>query len=403
VSTADSSQRRFDVKVGSTTLGSIRSLLPKSSSTSATSLPASASRLEVHAPVRAAAQQWLTVVTAGASTGEQVRLSAADGNVTSGNLVGVELSAPQGQVVLFAADQAAATSVTSAEYTVSAASANHVIVDVEPSSSGYAVTATPSGGKLRVRVSPGGSFMASTAKGLAFSVSAAGTVTASVPTSTPSNPSTPTDPTTSPTPTDTSTGTSQTITLTQGVNGYNGVTDASIASLNYSSSSNPTGTVYKTNDMLYTYALDYTAKALVRFDVSQIPSAASVVSAKLDVTFESWVGPQVLLGNFLKTPWSYSASSLGWSSGGSGTAWTTPGIGSGDFQGTSFSFSNIDASGYQRRSVALDPTTVQAWVKSAAANQGLVLANRDTGKVLRIFSSEAADATKRPSLTVTYR
>lgn len=399
-STSDASQRRYDVVVGSSQVGSIRSLLPKNASVSATSLPASASRLEVHAPVRAAAQQWLTVVTAGATTGEQVRLSAADGNVAAGNLVGVELQAPQNQVVLFSADQAATASVTSADYTVSAAAANHVIVDVEPSSGGYSVTATPSGGKMRIRVTQGGSLLASSAKSLSFSVSASGSVSATAPV----NPTTPgSDPAPStPTPSTPSSGASKTLTLTQGVNGYTGVTDASIASLG-ASAGNPVGTVYKTNDMLYTYALDYTAKALVRFDLSQVPATATIDSAKLDLTVESWVSAQVLVGNFLSTPWSYSSSSFGWASGGSGTAWKTPGIGSSDVKGPSFSFLNIDGSGYQRRSVTLDAASVQAWVKTPSANQGVVLANRDANKVLRIYSSEAADAAKRPSLTVTYR
>jgi hypothetical protein len=401
--TADSSQRRYDVVVGSNVVGSIRSLLPKNASLTVTSLPAAASRLEVHAPVRAASQQWLSVVTAGATTGEQVRLSAADGNVAAGNLVGVELQAPQSQVVLFAADQAATASVTSADYSVSAAAANHTLVDVEPSSSGYSVTATVTSGKLRVRVSPGGAFVASAAKTLSFSVSATGSVTAlalappvTPPPVTPP-PVTPppvTPPPVTPppvTPPPTSAGT---VTFTQGVNGYTGVTDASIAS---------TGTVFKTNDVLYSWVLDYTAKALIRFDVSQIPTTASVVSAKLDMTFESWVSPQALNVNFLKTPWSYSATSFGWTSTGSGTAWTVPGIGSGDFYGPTLLFQNLDASGYQRRSMALDAASVQAWVRSASANQGLALTNRDAGKVLRIYSSEAADAAKRPTLTLTYQ
>lgn len=404
VATADASQRRFDVSVGSSVLGSIRSLLPKNATTSTKSLPASAARLEVHAPASGATQDWLTVVTAGPTSGEQVRLSSADGNVTAGNLVGVELAEPQNQVVLFSADHAATKTVTSAEYTVAVAAKSHVLVDVEPSSDGYSVTATPADGKLRIRVSPGGSFVASPARTLAFSVSATGSVTAAAaPTTSPATPSTPTEPTTPQTPTTPSSGETQTVTLTQGVKGYAGVTDASIANLNYSSSSNPTGTVYRTNDMLYAYALDYTAKALLRFDVSQIPATASVVSAKLDLTVESWVSPQALVGNFLKTPWTYSASAFGWQSGGSGTAWSSPGIGTGDVRGPSFSFLNIDASGYQRRSVALDAASVQAWVESPSANQGIVLANRDPSKVLRIFSSEAADATKRPTLTVSYR
>jgi hypothetical protein len=187
------------------------------------------------------------------------------------------------------------------------------------------------------------------------------------------------------------------------VNGYSGVTDVSVSSLNYSSTNNPTGTVYKTNDMLYTYTLDYTSKGLIRFDVSQIPASATVVSAKLDLTFESWVGPQTLAGSYLTTPWSYASAGLGWTNGGAGSAWTSVGVGPGDVHGPTFNFLGIDASGYQRKSVALDTANVQAWVRSAAANQGLLLANAESAKVLRIFSSEAADAAKRPSLTVSYQ
>jgi hypothetical protein len=416
--TADSSQRRYDVVVGSNVVGSIRSLLPKNASVSATSLPASASRLEVHAPVRAAAQQWLSVVTAGATTGEQVRLSAADGNVAAGNLVGVELLAPQSQVVLFSADQAAAATVTSADYTVSAADANHVLVDIEPSSSGYSVTATVSDGKMRIQVSPGGSFVASAAKTLSFSVSATGAVTATVPSETapaptpaPVPPPTPDpapapDPAPDPTPVPApapAPSAATTVTFTQSVDGYAGVTDASIANLDYSATDNPIGTVYTNNDVLYTYTLDYTAKGLIRFDLTQIPTDASILSAKLDMTFESWVSPQELLGNFLTTPWSESAQGFGWTSGGAGSNWSVPGIGSADVHGPTFAFADIDASGYQRRSVTLDAASVQAWVRNASANQGLVLANSDAGKVLRIYSSEVSDPAKRPTLTVTYQ
>ena len=177
-SVSDTTQRRFDVVVGGAELGSIRTLLPRSATTTTTSLPASAARLEVHAPVRAASQDWLTVVTTGATTGEQTRLSPDDGNVASGNVVGVELGAPRNQVVLFARDHAAAASVTSVEYSVTQTAAEHVLVDVEPASGGYAVEATASGGKWRIRVSPGGTLRASAEKTLSFAVSASGAVTA---------------------------------------------------------------------------------------------------------------------------------------------------------------------------------------------------------------------------------
>jgi hypothetical protein len=182
---ADATQRRYDVVIGSAQIGSVQTLLPKSATTSTTALPASASRLEVHAPVKAAAQQWLTTVTAGADVGEQVRLSADDGNVIAGNLVGVELTAPQSQVVLFAADHAATGSVTSAEYLVSQTAAEHVLIDVEPSSGGYTVTATASEGKWQISVAAGGPLAASSSKTLSFKVSATGTVSASSTTTTP--------------------------------------------------------------------------------------------------------------------------------------------------------------------------------------------------------------------------
>jgi len=181
------------------------------------------------------------------------------------------------------------------------------------------------------------------------------------------------------------------------------VQDASISSLGYSSSGNPVGTLYKTNDALYTYTLDYTTKGLIRFDVSALPVGATVTAATLDVTFESWVGPQTLNGNFLKTPWSYTSTALGWANGGAGSAWATPGIGVADTLGPTFQFLAVGGTGYQRKSVPLDIASVQAWVGNSAANQGLVLANADVNKVLRICSSEAANIAQRPTLAVTFQ
>jgi hypothetical protein len=176
-STSDSTQRRLDVSGGS-----IRTLLPRGAAIETTALPGGTTRIEAHAPVRQAEQQWLSVVTADASVPEQTRLSAADGNVTTGNLVGVHVQTARQQVVLFAADQAVTAQVSSAEYSVAqTGEADHLLVDVAPSSTGYSVTASQAGGKLVVRVSAGGSLRASQAGTLSFSVSASGQVSAAVP------------------------------------------------------------------------------------------------------------------------------------------------------------------------------------------------------------------------------
>ena len=416
-STPDGSQRRFDVVVNGATAGSVRTLLPRNASIKTTSLPAGAMRLEVHAPVRAAAQQWLSVVTTGGA-GNATRISSADGNMTSANMVGAEIQGARNQVVLFAADQAATGSVTRAEYSVEQRDGDHVLVDVEPSSAGYAVSATASAGKLLIRVSAGGPHQASATKTLSFGVSAAGAVSGAAappppppstppppaPTTPPPAPTTPPPATTvPPTPlpvTPIPTPTALTVSFAQGVNGYTGVRDASISNLYYPSS--PNGTTFKDNDALYAYTLDYTTKALIRFDVSSIPTTAKVVSANLSVTVESWAAAQALLGNFIATPWNYDKG-VGWVDTGSGTAWTAPGIASGDVTGPGFQISGIDASGYQGKSVALDPASVERWVRDATTNQGVVLANPNPGKVLRLFSSEASDPAKRPRLSVTYQ
>ncbi|HTA90519.1 MAG TPA: DNRLRE domain-containing protein, partial [Polyangiaceae bacterium] len=194
---------------------------------------------------------------------------------------------------------------------------------------------------------------------------------------------------------------SQTLTLTQGVGGYSGVTDGSISNLYYSAS-DPNGTSFTTNDELYAYTIDYTTKALLKFDLSQIPAAATVLSASLALTIESWTSPQALIGNFLATPWNESGANFGWTDTGSGAAWSSPGIGSADTRGPSFQFAGIDASGDQQKTVALDVATVQGWLRDASTNDGLVLSNQDTGQVLRIYSSKATDPTQRPALSVTY-
>jgi hypothetical protein len=176
VTTADATQVRFDVQAGGAAIGSVRTLAPKSVSTNVTSLVGGAAwRLEVHSA--AASQDWLTVVTVGPQAPDQVRLSPADGNVTKGDVIGVHVRAAPEQVVLFGADHAASAQVSGVAYEVAqAGDATHALFDLAPSSSGYAVTATPAGGKLSVTVAPGGAGMASTNGSLVFTVTASGAV-----------------------------------------------------------------------------------------------------------------------------------------------------------------------------------------------------------------------------------
>jgi hypothetical protein len=185
--TADATQSRLDVAAQGSTIGSVRTLLPRSATPTTVNLVNGAAwRLEMHAPTQATTQDWLTVVTAGNTVPDQTRLSSADGNVVAGSLVGVHvLSSTRNAVVLFGADHAAAAMTSAATYVVAqTAEADHVIFDMAPSATGYAATATASNGNLTVVVTPGGPLVLTPQGTLSFTVGTNGTVASPPPAST---------------------------------------------------------------------------------------------------------------------------------------------------------------------------------------------------------------------------
>jgi hypothetical protein len=175
--TADPTQARYDVQVGGATIGSVRQLAPSSPTAMTASLVGGAAwRLELHSS--GASQDWLTAITAGADVPDQVRLSTADGNVTSGAMTGVHVLGTPNQVVLFGADHAAAATVTSATYHVrQTASATHVLFDLAPSTSGYRVEVTGTGGQFSIAVAAGGDGVPSGNGTLVFDLAMDGSVT----------------------------------------------------------------------------------------------------------------------------------------------------------------------------------------------------------------------------------
>jgi len=182
VPTTDPTQTRYDISASGAVIGSVRSLLPKGAASKVVNVLGTVSRIENHAPSPASATDWLTVVSAGANVPEQVRLSAADGNVTSGAAVGVLVLGARNSVVLFSSDHAAVAQLGAVTYQVAqTAGADHVLIDIAPSTSGYAISARASGGVIAVAVTPGGSFQPTGNGTLSFAVALDGTVTASAP------------------------------------------------------------------------------------------------------------------------------------------------------------------------------------------------------------------------------
>jgi hypothetical protein len=180
-SVADATQARFDVQTQGVTIGSVRTLLPRSATSATVNLVSGAAwRLEMHAPTQVTAQDWLTVVTAGGTVPDQTRLSSTDANVLAGAVVGVHvLSTPRNAVVLFPADHTGAATISTVTYVVEqTAIADHMIFDMTPSSTGYAVSAAASNGQLTVTVTAGGPLPLTPQGTLSFTLDTNGAVTA---------------------------------------------------------------------------------------------------------------------------------------------------------------------------------------------------------------------------------
>jgi hypothetical protein len=179
VTATDPTQGRYDVTAAGLAQGSVRTLLPRNAKPNLVSIMSGALwRLEIHDPASAAQQDWLTVVTAGSAAPDQTRISAADGNLVSGGLVGVHVqAASRNAVVLFSSDHAAKASSSSAHYHVAqTADCDHVLLDMAPSASGYGVNVTPQGTGLDIDVEPNGTIQPTASGTLSFTVTMSGQV-----------------------------------------------------------------------------------------------------------------------------------------------------------------------------------------------------------------------------------
>src|SRR5262249_9383131 len=140
-----------------------------------------------------------------------------------------------------------------------------------------------------------------------------------------------------------------------------------------------------------------------------IPAGATVSSATLTLSVDTWTANPTIRGYYLLAPWNGTPamgnSALGWIHRGTGQDWASPGaLGQGTdvVAGKSFVLANIRAVGTQTITVGLDPAVVQGWVGNPLANQGILLVNETTGAVVRVNASENATAAFRPKLSVTY-
>lgn len=226
-------------------------------------------------------------------------------------------------------------------------------------------------------------------------------------------------PTPTPTPTPTATpsptpGGSTNVTFQQGVNSYTGCNDAHI--IEYNAGRNTGG-----NDRFevsrYTGTYDNDDKhGILKFNVSSIPSNATVTSATVELTLvecRNGTANKTIGVNKVNRTWgegtktgidgaTATSGECSWTYSASTTQWTTAG---GDFDATVADSKTVGSTTGTVYSWNIT-SMVQGWVANSSTNYGMIFVEttpKSTSNGTKCFASkEYATVSSRPKLTVTY-
>ncbi len=219
--------------------------------------------------------------------------------------------------------------------------------------------------------------------------------TASVPTLTPTPTSTTAAvPTTTPTPTLTQVGGETTVVYQQGTGGYAGALDTYI--YQYSADTN-----FRLSEPLKVGYKQQNA-ALVRFDVSAVPSGSDVSSAVLELYATGWGGADITLGAYYITR-TVSLCEATWNRAKADLAWGLAGANNVLTDRRAVPESTLTTFGVPRW-YRLDITSVaQGWVDGSLANNGVLIRAAYSLSSLYFAGSQNSSVSSRPRLIITYR
>jgi hypothetical protein len=143
--------------------------------------------------------------------------------------------------------------------------------------------------------------------------------------------------------------------------------------------------------------------AMMHFDVSSIPSSATVVSATLTVWTTTAGALTMGSTEIYRLLESWNEDKADWNHRNPGMMWTTAGAqapGSRDATASAEFTPSANDTMYQ---VVLPAALVQGWVSAPATNDGIVFVNKNTPDLSVMLVSKEGSASKRPQLQVTYQ
>ena len=140
-----------------------------------------------------------------------------------------------------------------------------------------------------------------------------------------------------------------------------------------------------------------TTRTLLRFNMDAIPAGARILGATLSLDRQSGSGAdQPVSAHRIRNPW--SEDSVTWNSRETGTNWDTAG---GDFDSMAVATTPVGPVN-QRYEWSITPLA-QGWVDGSYPNYGVALVAAIAGMAgERFYTSDHADPTRHPRLTITY-
>jgi hypothetical protein len=139
---------------------------------------------------------------------------------------------------------------------------------------------------------------------------------------------------------------------------------------------------------------------LLRFDLSDLPVTAEVVTAALDIYASDPIETGEYQLHAMLLSWSENQATYDERS--SGTDWPSPGAGPGTY--STALLGTLVAREIGDYTVILDPDVVQSWVSAPAANYGMRWSSTSLdGRGGTWEASESGNNTQRPQLRITYR